>query len=213
MGDDPVQGAYRTRRRGKGHSPVSGERITRLLEQAESGRAGAIDEAMALMYRDLHGAADRLLRDRYGAGLPGATLEPAALVNETYLSLLHQRSGYQNRSHFIAIASRQMLRVLADYERGKRRQKRGGDQVRVTLTGIAAELVAGDETGVEEFAEALERLETLDPRAAEVARLHFVWGRGTDEVATLLGLSSRTIERDVRFARAWLAEALAEGPG
>lgn len=192
---------------------MSGERITRLLEQAEEGRPGALDEAVTLMYRDLHGAADRLLRDRYGPGFPGATLEPAALVNETYLSLLRQRSGYQNRSHFIAIATRQMLRVLADYERGKSRQKRGGDQVRVTLTGIAADLVAGDDTGIEEFAEVLDRLEGLDPRAAEVARLHFVWGRGLDEVAALLGLSTRTIERDVRFARAWLAEALAEGAG
>lgn len=190
---------------------MSGERITRLLEQAENGRAGALDEVVTLMYRDLHGAADRLLRDRYGAGLPGATLEPAALVNETYLSLLRQRSGYHNRSHFIAIASRQMLRVLADYERAKSRQKRGGDQLRVTLTGVGAELVAGDDTSIDEFAEALDRLEGLDPRAAEVARLHFVWGRGLGEVAMLLGLSTRTIERDVRFARAWLAEALGEG--
>ncbi|NHA14354.1 ECF-type sigma factor [Thioalkalivibrio sp. XN279] len=190
---------------------MSGERITRLLEQAENGRPGALDEAVTLMYRDLHGAADRLLRDRYGAGLPGATLEPAALVNETYLSLLRQRSGYQNRSHFIAIASRQMLRVLADYERGKGRQKRGGDQLRVTLTGVAADLVAADDTGIEEFAAALDLLEQLDPRSAEVARLHFVWGRGLEEVATLLGVSTRTIERDVRFARAWLAETLAEG--
>lgn len=192
---------------------MSAERITRLLEEAENGRAGALDEVVALVYRDLHSAADRLLRDRYGAGLPGATLEPAALVNETYLSLLRQRSGYQNRSHFIAIATRQMLRVLADYERGKRRQKRGGDQLRVTLTRAAADLVASDESGIGEFAEALDRLEELDPRAAEVARLHFVWGRGLEEVAGLLQLSTRTIERDVRFARAWLAEALAEdGP-
>lgn len=191
---------------------MTGERITRLLEQADNGRAGALDEVMALLYRDLQGVADRVLRERYGAGLPGATLEPAALVNETYLSLLRQRSGYQNRSHFIAIASRVMLRVLADYERGKARQKRGGDQLRVTLTGVAAELVASDATSLGDFAEALDRLDGLDPRAAEVARLHFVWGRGLEEVGTLLGLSARTIERDVRFARAWLAEALAEDP-
>jgi RNA polymerase sigma factor (TIGR02999 family) len=191
---------------------MTGERITRLLEQADNGRPGALDEVMALLYRDLQGVADRVLRERYGSGLPGATLEPAALVNETYLSLLRQRSGYQNRSHFIAIASRVMLRVLADYERGKARQKRGGDQLRVTLTGVAAELVASDATSLGDFAEALDRLDGLDPRAAEVARLHFVWGRGLEEVATLLGLSARTIERDVRFARAWLAEALAEDP-
>ena len=189
---------------------MRGERITRLLEQADQGRPGALDEVMEVLYRDLHAVADRVLKERYGAGLPGATLEPAALVNETYLSLLRQRSGYQNRSHFIAIASRVMLRVLADYERGKARQKRGGDQLRVTLTGAAAELAAVDGNALGDFAEALDRLEGLDPRAAEVARLNFVWGRGLEEVATLLGLSTRTVERDVRFARAWLAEALAE---
>jgi RNA polymerase sigma factor (TIGR02999 family) len=185
-------------------------RITRLLQQAEEGRAGALDELVTTLYRDLHGVADRVLKERYGAGFPGATLEPAALVNEAYLGLLRQRSGYQNRAHFIAIASRVMLRVLADYERGKGRQKRGGQQVRVTLTGAAAELAAADSTTMEEFAAALERLEALDPRAAEVARLHFLWGRSLEDVAALLGLSTRTIERDARFARAWLAEALAE---
>ncbi|NGX17038.1 ECF-type sigma factor [Wenzhouxiangella sp. XN24] len=189
---------------------MRGEPITRLPEQPHDGEPGALDQAMALLYRDLHGVAVRVLRDRYGRGLPGATLEPAALVNETYLGLLRQRSGYRNRRHFIAIASRVMLRVLADHERGKKRQKRGGDQLRVTFTGVAEELVTVDTTTIDEFAAALDRLEALDERSAEVARLHFVWGCGLEEVATLLGLSTRTIERDVRFARAWLAEALAE---
>lgn len=189
---------------------MRGERITRLLEQADEGRPGALDEVITLLYRDLHGVADRVLKERYGSGLPGATLEPAALVNETYLSLLRQRSGYQNRAHFIAIASRVMLRVLADYERGKGRLKRGGDQLRVTLTGIGAELVTAESGTISDFAAVLDRLEELDERSAEVARLHFVWGRSPAEVATLLGLSTRTIERDLRFARAWLAEALAE---
>lgn len=189
---------------------MSAEAITRLLEEAETGRSGALDEVMRLLYADLRAVAERFLKDRYGPGLPGATLEPAALVNETYLQLLRQRSGYENRAHFIAIASRVMLRVLADYERTKGRLKRGGDQLRVTLTGVAGELLVPDDASIDDFADALEKLDALDARSAEVVRLHVLWGRTAGEIAGLLAVSERTVERDLRFARAWLADALGE---
>jgi RNA polymerase sigma factor (TIGR02999 family) len=182
--------------------------ITRLLEQAQAGQAGALDEVVRLMYRDLEQAAARLLDARYGRAWNGATLEPAALVNETWMQLIRQRSDFANRSHFLAIATRVMLRVLADYERGKRRQKRGGGQLRVTLSDLSEELSV-DGSRMEVFAEALDALERLDSRAAEVARLRIVWGFSLAEIAGAMALSERTVTRDLRFARAWLQDALA----
>jgi RNA polymerase sigma factor (TIGR02999 family) len=182
--------------------------ITQLLEQAREGQPGALDEAVRLMYRDLEKAAARFLCARYGPAWKGATLEPAALVNETWMQLIRQRSDFANRSHFLAIATRVMLRVLADYERGKHRQKRGGGQLRVSLSGVSGEL-AGDGDRMKEFAAALDELERLDARAAEVARLRIVWGFAVGEIATSLTLSERTVARDLRFARAWLQDALA----
>jgi RNA polymerase sigma-70 factor, ECF subfamily len=182
--------------------------ITQLLEQAREGQPGALDEAVRLMYRDLERAAARFLSARYGPAWKGATLEPAALVNETWMQLIRQRSDFANRSHFLAIATRVMLRVLADYERGKHRQKRGGGQLRVSLSGVSGE-IAGNGARMEAFAAALDEFERLDARAAEVARLRIVWGFAVGEIATSLAVSERTIARDLRFARAWLQDALA----
>jgi RNA polymerase sigma factor (TIGR02999 family) len=182
--------------------------ITRLLQQASDGRPGALDEVVRLMYRDLERAATRFLDARYGHGWSGATLEPAALVNETWMQLIRQRADFANRSHFLAIATRVMLRVLADYERGKQRQKRGGGQLRVTLSGANEEL--GIDGGrMEALADALDGLERLDARAAEVARLRLVWGFSAEEIAAPLAVSERTVSRDLRFACAWLRDAFA----
>lgn len=184
--------------------------ITKLLDRAQEGDRSAMDEVMRTVNADLEAAAARFMKARYGKALAGATLEPAALVNETYIQLLAQRSNYQNRSHFLGIATRVMLRVLADYERGKRRMKRGGDQIRVTLSGIGGDFAQPDELWLEQFAQALEQLEALESRTAEVAKLCLVWGFTANEAAEALEVSTRTIERDLRFARAWLQDALAE---
>jgi RNA polymerase sigma factor (TIGR02999 family) len=192
------------------NSAVTAAPITRLLEQARGGQAGAMDEVIRLMYRDLERAATRFLSARYGPGWRGATLEPAALVNETWMQLIRQRGEFANRSHFLAIATRVMLRVLADYERGKHRQKRGGGQLRVTLSGLD-EIFAVDGSRMDDFAEALDELEGLDPRAAEVARLRIVWGFSLGEIAESLAVTERTVARDLRFARAWLQEVIAGG--
>ncbi|HSN72939.1 MAG TPA: ECF-type sigma factor [Steroidobacteraceae bacterium] len=189
---------------------MSAEAITRLLEEAGCGRQEALDELVELLHTDLHRSARALLSRRYGAGLDGSTLEPSALVNEAYLRLIRQRSGFANRDHFLAIATRVMLRFLADYERGKRRDKRGAGAARITLAGVDEELAAPATSTIEDFAEALERLDALASRPAEIAKMVFVWGCTVGEVAEVLDLSERTVERDLRFARAWLQDALAE---
>ena len=160
---------------------------------------------MDLVYRDLCAIADRQLRNRYGRDLAGATLEPSALVNEAFLRLIRQRNRYDTRGHFFAIATKTMIRVLADHVRSKQAAKRGGQDVRVTLTGLADSAASHD---MADFLRALERLETADPRTCEVAKLRLLWGLTLPEIVEALGTSQSTVERDWRFARSWLIAEL-----
>lgn len=183
-------------------------RITQLLQQGKAGDPDSMNQAMKLLYADLSRMASKHLRHRYGNQLDGATLEPAALVNETYFKLISQRNSYDNTAHFFAVATRLMLRVLADYERGKHRLKRGGDQVRVTLSWAHADPLAQSDLKVDEISSALEELETHDSRSAETAARKLIWGMTTDEIAESMSLSRRTVERNWTFARAWLEDSL-----
>lgn len=183
-------------------------RLTHLLAEAQSGEPGASDAVYETVYADLERIAARHLRQRYGFELDGATLEPAALVNESYLKLLRQRQEFQNRGQFFAIATRVMLRILSDYERSKGRIKRGGNRIRVTLAGNHEALLQGDRGGIDHFAEALDELRKNDESAAEIVALRLIWGLSMNELSASLGISLRTAERRWRFARAWLADAL-----
>ncbi|MBT8080384.1 MAG: sigma-70 family RNA polymerase sigma factor [Gammaproteobacteria bacterium] len=184
------------------------QRLTNLLAEARSGKPGADDAVYETVYADLERIAARHLRERYGFDLAGATLEPAALVNESYLKLLGQRQEFRNRNQFFAIATRVMLRVLGDYERSKGRIKRGGNQVRVTLAGNHEALLQGNRSGIDSFSDALDELRGNDEQAANIVALRLLWGLSMTEVADALGISLRTTERRWRFARAWLADAL-----
>jgi RNA polymerase sigma factor (TIGR02999 family) len=185
--------------------------ITQLLQNAEAGEVGALDQVVTALYEDLRRRARSYLQRHYGAKTAGVTLQPTALVNETYLRLLKQRTRYADRGHFLAIATRVMLRVLADYQRARHAQKRGGEAVQVTLSGLGAE-DGGMSATAADLADALERLEALDERKADVVRLRAIWGIEMREVADALGISLATAERDWRFARSWLADALGPPP-
>ena len=93
--------------------------ITRLLKNLQDGSGGAMDELMRSVYDDLRRVAERHMTERFGRGLPGVTLEPSALVNESFLKIIKQRNDYDNRGQFFAIATRVMLRVLVDYQRAR----------------------------------------------------------------------------------------------
>ena len=199
--------------------PVSsGDDVTRLLREVEDGHDGAMERLMAVVYADLERVAEKHMRQRFGRGAPGVTLEPAALVNESWFQLIRQRCTYDNRGHFFAIATRVMLRVLTDYQRRRGAARRGGAMERVTLSlagagAAAAVRGAGPETliGVDSLVAALERLEALDERKADVVKLRVVWGLVMREIAEALGFSLATVERDWAFSKAWLArEAAAE---
>lgn len=182
--------------------------ITALFESAQSSES-ALNEAVTVLYADLKQRAGIYLRRHRRPGDADATLQPTALVNETYLRLLKQRTRYVDRGHFLAIATRVMLRVLADYQRAQRAKKRGGRDIKVTLTGIAAPDDDADAAvSATDLAAALDRLEKLDERKANVFRLRGVWSFEMREVAETLDISLATAERDWRFARSWLAEEL-----
>lgn len=181
------------------------EPITELLERAEGGDEAALERAIAAIYEDLRVRARSYLA-RYAGGRQ-VTLQPTALVNETYLKLLKQNTSYANRGHFLAIATRIMLRVLIDSQRRRQAEKRGGGQIAVTLAGVGTE--SGDPaTGVLALADILDQLDELDERKGRIVKLRAIWGFDMQEIAEITGVSLSTVERDWRFARNWLATQL-----
>jgi RNA polymerase sigma factor (TIGR02999 family) len=185
--------------------------ITRLLSLAAAGDEGAFEEVAAWAYAELERLADRRMRRQYRGRLDGLTLEPAALVNETFLRLLEKPTGFANRRHFLAFASRVMLGALADYERRRRAGKRGGERLRVTLSGLAAAAEPPD-VRLTDLEAALGELEALDPRKAEIVKLRVLWGASNADAARVLEVSVPTVERDWRFSRLWLGERLGISP-
>jgi RNA polymerase sigma factor (TIGR02999 family) len=178
--------------------------VTELLRRAADGDASAYERVVEWAYVELERLAR--LRLRPGAGKGPWTLEPAALVNETFVKLLQSRDHFENRRHLLGFASTVMLRVLVDYQRQRGASKRGGGNLRVTLS----EVEGVDSNGVEalDLERSLERLHHLDARKAEIAKLRLLWGYEMAEIAALVEVSIATVERDWRFSRAWLAEAL-----
>jgi len=183
-------------------------RITRLLQEAHDGREGALDEVMELVYEDLRAIAGQQLRKRHGARSGERFLRPTELAHEGYLRLLRQRRPYDNRGQFFAVATKVMLRVLMDHDRAESASKRGGDRVRVTLSGLG-DAVAPDPAGdIPAFVAALEKLEELDPDSANVVKLRVLWGLTHPEIARALDTPLRSIEREWQFARRWLVAEL-----
>lgn len=181
--------------------------ITELLQSAASGDQHAVDLVVERVYAELERLAESKLRRRYGRELAGATLEPAALVNETLFKILRRDLEFSNRRHLFAFANRVMTSVLLDYERRKHAVKRGGADLKVSLSGLGEEEQAVQSA---RLAETLEQLAELDARKAEVAKLRIFWGFDHKEVAKTLEVSSKTVERDWRFAKAWLGSRLQE---
>jgi len=191
--------------------------ITLLLHRMDEGQPGALDELMGIVYSDLERMAAAHLRRQFGARAGQITLEPAALVNESFLQLIKQRKGFDNRGQFFAIATKLMLRVLSDYRRGKQADKRGGGRsgARVTLSLDPALTPDRTERGgredaveVDALAAALQKLEGLDPMRADIIKMRVVWGLTVPEIAEALGVSPSSVDRDWRWAKCWLAEEL-----
>ena len=182
--------------------------VTRWLERAAEGDRAAEEQVAEWAYAELERLAGaRLQRSlRSGSVRAPLTLEPAALVNETFVKMLQNPQVFANRRHFFAFTSKVMLRVLIDHQRARAADKRGGETVRLVLDGLAAE--GPEAVNVLVVRDVFERLEAEDPRKAEVARLRALWGLSVEEVAEVLDVSVPTVVRDWRFVRNWVAEHL-----
>ncbi len=182
--------------------------VERVLEDIDAGDRGAAERLFPVVYDELHTLAERALRRERR----GHTLQATALVHEVYLKIAGQdRARWGGRTHLLAVASEAMRRILVDHARSRGRQKRGGDgeaaRGRVTLTGLDAPRADSDVDAVA-LADALERLDALDPDQARVVRLRFFGGLGVGEIADVTGRARRSVERDWTHARAWLAREL-----
>lgn len=178
----------------------------RCEEQTASTPGGKdLGELVHLFYRELR-ALSRSQHRRNGAA---DTICTTALVNEAYLRLAEiEGLRFGEPRQFFAYAARAMRHILLDRARSRLRAKRGGDQLRVSLTSPAVEEVSIDPQLALDLDEALTLLEQEDPRAAQVVELHFFAGLTLERVAELLGVVRRTVDRDWQFARAFLLSNL-----
>ena len=174
--------------------------VTRALRAVRSGDSDAWNRLVPLVYRELRElAASYLRRER-----PNHTLQSTALVHEAYLRLVGQKElRFESRAQFLAICANIMREILVEYARGRGRVKRGGLFKRVPMERVALlfeeralDIIALDET--------LKRLESVDRRKSQVVVLRFFGGLTAAEIASRLGISNATVERDWTFARAWL---------
>jgi RNA polymerase sigma factor (TIGR02999 family) len=188
---------------GEASHAEEGEALTQLLREARGGNQGASDRAYGLIYRRLHEAAGHQLRHRAGRS---ALLTPTALVSEAWLKLASAQFELRDREHYVALASQAMRQIVVDVARAASSEKRGGEAVHVTLTD--AEAGKTREASVLRLDEALQRLERLDARLAQMVVYRYFGGLTEVEVAGLLGVTERTVRRDWRKARAFLHHAL-----
>jgi RNA polymerase sigma factor (TIGR02999 family) len=181
--------------------------ITALLASFREGDRSALDRLLPLVYNELRERAHQQLARRR----PGDTLSTTALVNEAYLKLVGSANqSYVDRVHFFAVASRAMRQILVDYARRTTAAKRDGGRA----VSLDPEAIADPERAEELLAldEALGQLEKLDERLAKTIELRFFGGLSVEEAAEALGVSPRTIKRDWRKARAFLFQAMQDGP-
>lgn len=187
-------------------STLGPSEFSRLLAAFRAGDRQVESQLFSMVYDELHRLAAHYLRNER----PDHTLQATALVHEAYIRLTGQSAGdWQDRSHFFAVAAQSMRRILVDYARAHTAGKRGGVLQRVALEEPllisqqqSAMLMALDE--------ALDRLERLDSRQSKIVELRYFGGFTIEEVAKLLAISPRTVEREWDMARAWLHAELSQ---
>ena len=184
----------------------SPKEVTRLLVDWGKGDQAALDDLLPLVYEELRRVAGSYMRRES----QGHTLQTSALVNEAYLRLVDQRNvQWQNRAHFFGVAAQLMRRILVDHARSRTRVKRGG---RVQMVSLDEQAVISKEVAeVIALDEALTHLAQVDPRTSHIVEMKFFGGLTNEEVAEVLKVTSRTVEREWRKARAWLNRAISKG--
>ena len=184
--------------------PKQPTEVTGLLLKWGQGDEAALERLIPLVHDELR----RMARRQMAGERPGHSLQATALVNEAYLRLVDvQHVNWQNRAHFLAMSARLMRRILVDFARSKRYQKRGGGAAKVTFD---EELIVTNEQGQDLVAldDALQALAKVDERKSRVIELRFFGGLSVEEAATVLKVSPDTVMRDWRLAKAWLLREL-----
>ena len=183
--------------------------VTQILSQIEAGDPSAAEQLLPLVYAELRNvAAAKLAHER-----PGQTLQATALVHEAYLRLVDvdKVKHWDSRRHFFAAASEAMRRILVERARRKGRIKRGGNLQRVPLDQVVM-ATGTPQLDLLALDEALDALTEECPEKAEVVQLRYFAGLGHGEIAELQGVSTITVKRHWRYARAWLLRRMVGSP-
>jgi RNA polymerase sigma factor (TIGR02999 family) len=184
----------------------SSHEVTRLLRAWSDGDEAALARLAPLVEAELHRLAGSFLRRER----PGHTLQATALVNEAYLRLIDESAvQWQNRAHFYGIAARLMRRILVDHARRRRKLKRGGDALRVSLAEVETRVAQEPSADIIALDEALSLLSQFDARKSQIVELKFFGGLQEEAIAEVLKISLRTVQREWSLARAWLYNELA----
>lgn len=180
--------------------------ITQILQDWNAGDASAPERLMPLVYAELRSLGAHYLRNERS----DHTLQATALVHEAYLKMVNQKwAAWQNRAQFASVAARAMRQVLVEHARAHRAEKRGGKLEKIYLDETR-ELGAGHDPDLIELDEALKNFATLYPRESEVVEMKFFGGLDAEDIAQVLNVSTKTINRDWNFAKTWLCRELTE---
>ncbi|MEM8547161.1 MAG: ECF-type sigma factor [Pseudomonadota bacterium] len=181
--------------------------ITQLLNEWSHGDKAAEAQLTPIIYAELQRTAKRLFRGERA----GHTWQPTALVHEAFVKLVDIDVTWQDRAHFFSLAARLMRRLLVNHANARNAAKRGGSAVQVTFS--EGDVAAVDATaGLLDLEEALQALSELDARKATLIELQYFGGLSFKEMVEVTGLSSSTLDRDLRLARAWLKDQLDKTP-
>jgi RNA polymerase sigma factor (TIGR02999 family) len=190
--------------------PISVDEATRIALDLGAGNRAQAADLLEAAYQQLR----RLAAHRLAGEPAEVALQPTELVHEAYMRMVHQdRVDYAGRTHFVALASEAMRRILVDDARKRKSLKRGGDRARVTVHESALADPGDDGVDVLALDEALSRLAQLDERQARVVELRFFGGLSIEDVALVLGVARSTVTEDWRMARAWLRAELSGSAG
>jgi RNA polymerase sigma factor (TIGR02999 family) len=177
---------------------TASQNVTQMLVAWGDGDEVARDALIPIVYEQLRGIAHQYLRRERA----GHTLQTTALINEAYLKLVEQSVPWQGRNHFFGIAARLMRQILVDHARARLRLKRGGNPQQISLT--AAEQAPEQSADLLALDDALRSLAEVDPQRSRIVELRFFGGLSIEETAQVMRVSTPTVERGWRAARAWL---------
>ncbi len=187
-------------------SAVNNSSFDRLISRVNNGDENAVNELAEVAYERLYRTAQGIVG--YGHGTP--TMGATALVSEGFARLLNRRSmrKIEDSHHFYSLFATMMKQIIIDYERRKRRLKRGGDLNRVDLETILTSLADPNHT-IEELSLAIDELQVRDQRAADIIRMKYFGFLTIEEISRITDLSRSTIQNDLRFAKAFIKRELA----